>query len=149
MGKIINGIKYMCIHDVDEYKKKSLNDQFYYTLRDIFWNTDSFDVMMTINEFNYMLTDGISFESRTNTFQYTNILYQKTELKKILRFINRVEQTGWFDFIELKDEDKDKDKDEENESIDEEYILFDDWWKQFEELRKLLKEQYKKMNTEC
>ena len=149
MGKIINGIKYMCIHDVDEYKKKSLNDQFYYTLRDIFWNTDSFDVMMTINEFNYMLTDGISFESRTNTFQYTNILYQKTELKKILRFINRIEQTGWFDFIELKDEDKDKDKDEENESIDEEYILFDDWWKQFEELRKLLTEQYKKMNTEC
>ena len=148
MGKIINGIKYMCIHDVDEYKKKSLNDQFYYTLRDIFWNTDSFDVMMTINEFNYMLTDGISFESRTNTFQYTNILYQKTELKKILRFINRIEQTGWFDFIELKDEDKDEDKDvEENESIIEEYILFDDWWKQFEELRNLLKEQYEKINV--
>ena len=83
MGKLINGIKYMCIHDVDEYKKKSLNDQFYFTLRDIFWNTDSFDVMMIINNFNHMLTDGISFDSRTNTFQYTNILYQKTELKKI------------------------------------------------------------------
>lgn len=141
MGKIINGIKYMCIHDVDEYKKKSLNDQFYFTLRDIFWNTDSFDVMMLINEFNGMLTDGISFESRTNTFQYTNILYQKTELNKILQFINRIKQTGWFEFIELKD------KEEEEESIDEEYILFDDWWKQFEELRKLLKEQYKKINT--
>ena len=146
MGKLINGIKYMCIHDVDEYKKKSLNDQFYFTLRDIFWNTDSFDVMMTINEFNYMLTDGIPFESRTNTFQYTNILYQKTELKKILRFLNRIKQTGWFEFIESKDKDEYEDKEE---SIDEEYILFDDWWKQFEELRKLLKEQYKKMNTEC
>jgi hypothetical protein len=31
MGKLINGIKYMCIHDVDEYKKKSLNDKFYFT----------------------------------------------------------------------------------------------------------------------
>lgn len=142
MGKIINGIKYMCIHDVDEYKKKSLNDQFYFTLRDIFWNTDSFEVMMLINEFNGLLTDGIPFESRTNTFQYTNILHQKTELKKILQCINRITQTGWFEFIELKEEE------EEEESIAEEYILFDDWWKQFEELRKLLKEQYKKNNTE-
>jgi hypothetical protein len=144
MGKLINGIKYMCIHDVDEYKKKSLNDQFYFTLRDIFWNTDSFDVMMIINNFNSMLTDGTSFDSRTNTFQYTNILYQKTELKKILRFINRIEQTGWFQFIELKDKDEYED---EEESINEEYILFDDWWKQFEELRNLLKEQYEKINV--
>ena len=144
MGKLINGIKYMCIHDVDEYKKKSLNDQFYFTLRDIFWNTDSFDVMMIINNFNHMLTDGISFDSRTNTFQYTNILYQKTELKKILQFINRIKQTGWFEFIESKDKDEYEDKEE---SIDEEYILFDDWWKQFEELRNLLKEQYEKINV--
>ena len=144
MGKLINGIKYMCIHDVDEYKKKSLNDQFYFTLRDIFWNTDSFDVMMIINNFNRMLTDGTSFDSRTNTFQYTNILYQKTELKKILRFLNRIKQTGWFEFIESKDKDEYEDKEE---SIDEEYILFDDWWKQFEELRNLLKEQYEKINV--
>lgn len=144
MGKLINGIKYMCIHDVDEYKKKSLNDNFYFTLRDIFWNTDSFDVMMIINNFNHMLTDGISFDSRTNTFQYTNILYQKTELKKILRFLNRIKQTGWFEFIESKDKDEYEDKEE---SIDEEYILFDDWWKQFEELRNLLKEQYEKINV--
>ena len=144
MGKLINGIQYMCIHDVDEYKKKSLNDQFYFTLRDIFWNTDSFDVMMIINNFNHMLTDGISFDSRTNTFQYTNILYQKTELKKILRFLNRIKQTGWFEFIESKDKDEYEDKEE---SIDEEYILFDDWWKQFEELRNLLKEQYEKINV--
>lgn len=132
----------MCIHDVDEYKKKSLNDKFYFTLRDIFWNTDSCDVMMIINNFNSMLTDGISLESRTNTFQYTNILYQKTELKKILQYINRIKQTGWFEFIELKDKDED-----EEDSIDEEYILFDDWWKQFEELRNLLKEQYEKINV--
>jgi hypothetical protein len=140
MGKLINGIKYMCIHDVDEYKKKSLNDNFYFTLRDIFWNTNSFDDMMITNNFNRMLTDGIPFESRNNTFQYTNILYEKTELKKILQFINRIKQTGWFEFIELKDKD-------EEESIDEEYILFDDWWKQFEELRNLLKEQYEKINV--
>ena len=140
MGKLINGIKYMCIHDVDEYKKKSLNDNFYFTLRDIFWNTNSFDDMMITNNFNRMLTDGIPFETRNNTFQYTNILYEKTELKKILQFINRIKQTGWFEFIELKDKD-------EEESIDEEYILFDDWWKQFEELRNLLKEQYEKINV--
>lgn len=144
MGKLINGIKYMSIHDVDEYKKKSLNDKFYFTLRDIFWNTDSFDVMMIINNFNRMLTRGMSFDSRTNTFQYTNILYQKTELKKILLFLNRIKQTGWFEFIESKDKDEYED---EEESIDEEYILFDDWWKQFEELRNLLKEQYEKINV--
>jgi hypoxanthine phosphoribosyltransferase len=91
-----------------------------------------------------MLTDGISLESRTNTFQYTNILYQKTELKKILQYINRIKQTGWFEFIESKDKDEYEDKEE---SIDEEYILFDDWWKQFEELRNLLKEQYEKINV--
>jgi hypothetical protein len=142
MGKLINGIKYMCIHDVNEYKKKSLNDNFYFTLRDIFWNTDSCDVMIKVNYLNDMLTDGISFESRTNTFEYTNILYQKTELKKILQFLNRITRNGWFEFSELKDEDED-----EEESIDEEYILFDDWWKEFEELRNLLKEQYEKINV--
>ena len=46
------------------FNNRSLNDNFYFTLRDIFWNTNSFDDMMITNNFNRMLTDGIPFETR-------------------------------------------------------------------------------------
>ena len=81
-GRLINGIKYMYVHNDIDFKKKSLNDNLYFTLRDVFWNTSSPDVCSLANCYNSMLSDNISFKERTNAFQYTNLLDQKNELKK-------------------------------------------------------------------
>lgn len=136
-GISINGIKYMYINKHNDFKKNSLNDNLYFTLRDIFWNACSIDVCMQANHYNNMLTNNISFEERTDTFQYTDILQQKYKLKKILHWLNCFTQKGWFEFIELED----------GEKIIKEYMKFDDWWKQFEELRYAIREQYNKFNV--
>lgn len=141
MGKIINGVKYICIHDINDYKKMSLNDNLYFTLRDIFWNADSERTMSEANHFARGLTGGIQFEDRTDKFQYTNILNQKNELEQILQFINRIKYDGWFEFTEL-----DLDDDNDDDEVDEEYIKYDYWWKQFEELKNILKVHYKKIS---
>lgn len=135
-GRLINGIKYIYINDCNDFKKNSLYDNLYFTLRDIFWNSNSADICMEANHYNGLLTGDIPFEERTNSFQYTNVLYQKDEVKKILHWLNRFKQNGWFEFNELE-------KDEE--IIKEEYMLFIDWWKQFEELRVTLEEHYKNL----
>jgi len=67
-GRLINGIKYMYINDDNDFKKKSLEDNIYFTLRDIFWNCDSPDTCFEANYFNGRLTNNICFEERTERF---------------------------------------------------------------------------------
>jgi hypothetical protein len=59
----------------NQFKKKSLYDNVYFTLRDIFANADSADIIMEANGFNRRLTDGICFEVRTERFKYSNELH--------------------------------------------------------------------------
>jgi hypothetical protein len=132
-GRIINGIKYMYINDCNDFKKKSLCDNVYFTLRDIFWNANSVDDCMQANNYNSLLTNNICFEERIDSFQYTNMLNEKDKLKKLLKWLNKIEEKGWFVFLELEDGE---------EIIEEEYIKFHDWWKQFVDLRRLLTNQY-------
>ena len=54
-GLLIDGIKYMCIMDNNDLKKKSLGDNVYFTLRDIFWNSMSADTVFHANNFNEKL----------------------------------------------------------------------------------------------
>ena len=117
-GKRINGIEYIHLFNCNDFKKNSLYDNLYFTLKEIFWNANSADVSMQANSYNYMLTI-ISFED-----------IPKDEFRKILELLNRITYNkGWFEFIDL----------EEGEEInEEEYIRFDIWWQQFEELRVML-----------
>jgi len=117
-GKRINGIEYIHLFNCNDFKKNSLYDNLYFTLKEIFWNANSADVSMQANSYNYMLTI-ISFED-----------IPKDEFRKILELLNRITyDKGWFEFIDL----------EEGEEInEEEYIRFDIWWQQFEELRVML-----------
>lgn len=135
MGRIINGIKHICAFNEDDLKKKSLEDNLYFTLRDIFWNCDSPDVCVKSCEYNSELSGSITYEERTDSFKYTNMLEQQTELLKILSWLERF-TPAYFEFIELEDENK------------EEYIVFDDWWKHFKELIQLLREKYEKSAVE-
>ena len=133
-GRLINGVKYIHLMNDNEFKKKSLKDNVYFTLRDIFANADSADTIMEANYFNGRLTGGICFEDRTERFQYSNELHQKYYVERLQRWLKHFD-IHYFEFEEP----------EEDEEIDmKEYMKWDDWWVQFEELRKLIDEQYEK-----
>jgi hypothetical protein len=125
-GKRINEIEYIHLFNCNDFKNNSLYDNLYLTLKEIFWNANSADVSMQANSYNYMLTN-INFED-----------VPKDEFRKILELLNRITyDKGWFEFIDL----------EEGEEInEEEYIRFDIWWQQFEELRVMLNKHYNTLN---
>ena len=134
-GKIINGVKYICLMNENDFKKKSLEDNVYFTLRDIFSNAESIDTALEANSFNTCLTNGISFEERTNSFEYTNMLHEMCSVSELNTWLKWFKKDGWFEFRE---------PDEDEDINVEAYMKFDDWWVQFEELRNLIDEQYEK-----
>ena len=134
-GRLINGVKHIYINDDNDLKKKSLYDNVYFTLRDIFWNCDSQDTCIQANYFNGCLTNNICFEERTEKFQYSNELHQTDYVERLQRWLKRF-NPNYFEFLEL----------EEGEEIeDEAYMKFDDWWVQFINLRQLIDQQYEKL----
>jgi hypothetical protein len=129
-GRLINGIKYMYIKDDNDFKKKSFEDNVYFTLRDIFWNAASSDTCFQANDFNTMLTGGIYFEERTDKFKYTNLLHEKNYVKLLQRWLKRFNHY-YFEFEEPYEY--------EEINIDK-FMKFDDWWVQFEEIINLIDE---------
>ncbi len=134
-GLLIDGIKYMCIMDNNDLKKKSLGDNVYFTLRDIFWNSMSADTVFQANNFNEKLSGGIVYEYRPVNFYYTNVLYQdKNYLYKLLKWLKKI-NIHYFDFLEPENEEEINMKN---------YMKFDDWWVQFINLINLIELQYEK-----
>ncbi len=132
-GRLINGIKYMGLRNDNSFGGKTLEDNVYFTLRDIFWNGEIDDIF-TANNFNGLLTNGISFEERDNSFNYTNVLYDynSSYTQDLLNWLCSIRS---FEFLPP----------EEDEEIDmKQYMKYDDWWVQFEDLREKLKEQLEK-----
>ena len=131
-GRIINGEKYMCLYNANNFKSESLNSNVYFTLRDIFANADSTDTVMEANSFNNKLTGGVNFEDRTEDFTYTNVLSDVKFLSMLLTWLNYF-TIGYFEFIEP----------ESDESINmSEYMRWEDWWAQFEQLKQMIKVRY-------
>ncbi len=134
-GKIINGTKYIYLCDDNEFKKKSLEDNIYFTLRDIFMNAEDAHETIEANEFNYILSNGIKLEERTDAFQYVNVLQNKEYISNLINFMKRMGEHS-FEFTELQEDD--------DEPMSE-YIRYDDWWVQFDELKNLLNYHNKNM----
>ena len=132
-GIIINGAKYICHMDNGDLKKKSLEDNVYFTLSDIFCNTRELSTIIKVNEFSDELTGNVCFEDRTDKFEYTNVLYQKDYVKKLQNWLN-IFSEGDLEFEKVDDKEINMSK----------YIKLDDWWVQFEELKNLLDIQYEK-----
>ena len=128
--KNIDNIKYICLYDDNEFKKKSLEDNVYFTLRDIFLNADAADIVFEVNKYNYVLSNGISYEDRTDTFEYTNVLSNKKYLLELITYLGHFNE-NWFKFSDI------------TSCQDNKYMIFDDWWIQFEELKGLLNHHYK------
>lgn len=136
-GRIIDGKNYICLHNKNELKKLSLEDNVYFTLRDIFLNIGVIEWCFTVNSFNEQLTNNICYEDRKNDFTYTNILYDSNSdfVNKLNYFLDKIKES-YFDFDQITDDDEiDMNK----------FILFETWWEQFTELKNQLKKQQDKL----
>ena len=140
-SKLINGIKYMYIMNNNDFKKKSLYDNVYFTLIDIFANAESYCDIMASNSYNKQLTNNVCFEDRTDDFRYTNVLDEKDYVEKLLRWLKKF-NIHCFEFLEPEQYEPDV-----NEIDMKKYMNFDEWWFQFEELIRLIENQYNKCCT--
>lgn len=146
-GRLIDGIKYVRLMNDNSFKSKSLEDNVYFTLRDIFLNGEV-DDLLSANHFNGLLTNNISFQERDEHFEYANLLYDYNSdyTKKLYNWLIRItgykltsKPNGWkasmFEFLEANEDDE----------IDmAKYMKYDDWWDQLQELMKKLEEQLEK-----
>ena len=62
--RLIGGVKYLQLCNLNELKKLSLEDNVYFTLRDIFLNYGYSYDMLRANDFNDKLTNNICYENR-------------------------------------------------------------------------------------
>jgi hypothetical protein len=137
--RIFNNIKYLQLANENHLKSKSLEDNVYFTLRDIFNNVSGFDNCMEANSFNDALTNGISYQERTNDFTYTNVLNDKKYIYRLSEWLSRIHK-GEFEFEALNDTEE-KEKVWYYDTIH--LFPFDDWWQQLEELKILIRQRYK------
>ena len=150
-GIIHNNTKYIMLHNEHQLKFTSLEDNVYFTLRDIFLNTSQDNISIEANEFNGELTNNIRYEDRFNTFTYTDKLKCKTFLKSLYSWINSILLSD-FEFDEDFDNEFDKNTDTvvidmkpnfiyyfgENKDNYINFITFDSWLIHLDELKVLL-----------
>lgn len=130
VGRIIDNIEYIEVLFNNKLKSKSLEDNIYYILRDIFWNCDEeYDIIMT-KKFNKILKNDDSFENS----EYTDVLYDYCSefTQELYDYLKNFTKERIY-FIEDKYEEK------ENE-----YMILHDWWGQLQQLIKKLEEQLEK-----
>jgi len=136
-GRIIGNIKYIHLYNDRNLKNLSLEDNVYFTLRDIFLNAESIDDTFIANSFNEKLTNGICFEDRNESFTYTNVLDDIQYLSSLVNWLWHFNK-HYFDFEPITLEEKIN----MDEYIDmDDYIRFDNWWDKFVNLRKLLQKK--------
>lgn len=74
-GVIIDGIKYIETMNKNDLKKRSLEDNIYFTLRDIFWNCNDTADCDLANHFNGILTNNVSYDETNDIVNYTNVIF--------------------------------------------------------------------------
>ena len=133
--RIINGIKYLQHCNDNNIKSLSLEDNVYFTLRDIFINMAELQYIMEANVFNNEISGSICYEDRKSDFKYRNALNDKLFVDRLNKWLNQIKKTD-FEF----EEPYDKADDEEKYWYYDMKLLikFDDWWSQFEELKVLI-----------
>ena len=159
MGGIIhNNTKYIQLHNDHHLKFASLEDNVYFTLRDIFLNSNQGFFVMEANRYNSRLTNNIRYEDRTPIFQYTNDLKSKPFLKSLNHWVKSINMSFDFKF----DEDFDSEFDANTEELryndfgnisiiyknkfnyEVKYMTLDSWSEHLTELKALLNTQIEK-----
>ena len=108
-------------------------------LIDIYWNIE-INEALRISHYISQLTGSIPFEKRTEDFKYYDVINDKDYMKRLYVHLSNLSihrdkvdnkyklfKESLFDFYEILEE--------EIEEIDlNDYMKYDDWWKQYEEL---------------
>jgi hypothetical protein len=137
--RIINDIKYLQLANENHLKNTSLEDNVYFTLRDIFANVSGIDYCMEANGFLDQLTNGISFQERTIYFTYTNVLNDKNYIYLLNRWLSYIQKYA-FEFEAINDGADTEEKKWYFATSN--LFKFDDWWLQFEELKILISQRF-------
>lgn len=86
----IKNVKYIEIINESNLKYKSLEDNLYCKLNDIYFNVDCIEIIEEAELFNAIITNNINFMERTPNFEYSNILNNKLFLNKIIKFLKKL-----------------------------------------------------------
>jgi len=130
MGIIYNDIRYLNITYDNNSKQNSLEDNVYFTLKDIFCNIKNARMAIEINIFMDILTNGVCLEKRGNKFRYSKILMNKIFVNELKNFLGSILRCDFeFDTIYRNTSLKD-------------YISFGKWNNQLNELIDTLHELY-------
>ena len=133
MGIIYNNVKYLKIINDNNLKKKSLEDNLYFTLSNIILNIENVRMTMEIHVFMDILTNGICLENRKNNFRYSKILLNKTFVFQLY---------CWFTSLLRSDFTFETVYDNVSNLDNYNYILFDKWMEQLDELIEGLDDLY-------
>lgn len=132
VGITWNKKKYIMLSNDINLKSLSLEDNIYFTLRDIFFNIEPEVKMYKANDINAKLSMEIPYEDRDNTFKYYKLASDSDFVTVILDFLNSIKQSDFnFEYENVEDE-------VDVNTINSEYICFDVWWSNLEELKKSL-----------
>lgn len=126
-------MEYISIGRNNNLKTLSLEDNLYYTLEDIFINADTSDLCTYAVYFMNELKEGCYYKSKMMNEKYTDCLNNKEFVSSLNDRIIKYLTPNHLQY--------DKENDEIYEKMDK-----NKWWKQFEELRKQLKEHYEMLN---
>ena len=126
----------ICRKDYKEYKSKSLEDNVYFTLKEIFTNCDKYELCMRANSYSSRLSNGVDFEYHSDNFEYTPLLQQEKYLESLCHFFNKLNPS----FFQVNTK-RDAEQESEEEHCKEFDIPFEEWWRDFEHLKTLLSEQ--------
>lgn len=119
--------KYILQANTYDFKFKSLEDNVYFTLRDIFLNISTEFKMYEANDLNSQISKGVAFEDRTEDFSYVKLESNGDLVSGILKFFNSIKESEFEYEINKSEADKKTD--------DPDYIDFNVWWKHFTELK--------------
>lgn len=137
-GIIINEVKYLPLSHSSlllKSSKKSLHDTIYCILRDIFRNADTLNICNQVNTFNSRLMKGIPCDENPDTFDMSDALHDKIYMKNLIKWLDNFKAYHLSTFENVKEEDVYK--------IDMTgYKRFDEWWAEFEEIKRQVKAQY-------
>lgn len=127
--------KYMYINDGNNLKELSLEDRVYFTLRDMFFNTNNLELRKNINKINLKLTNDTYLEERDENFKYSNALDIKEYVSSIIYMLERYSLEYAFNPEHFFFENNDKF----------EFMLYEDWHEQMKVLLITLKGKVESM----
>jgi len=137
-GIIYDGIKYIeYINDIKDIRMKSLEDFIYCILVEIEMNINDETCAQQAENYMNKLTNFIKFP-RNNDFSYANILNDKIFLSEFTEWLKYIDSSS-FDFQSIAIYDTTVDL------ID--YIIFDKWMVDFENLKKKLNKRLYKLEN--